>query len=42
MHVVSYVESKKEKGVINLHWQKETSFYHDEKNVLNQGMLDGV
>lgn len=26
MHVVSSVESKKEKGVINLHWQKETLF----------------
>ena len=26
MHVVSCVESKKEKGVINLLWQKETLF----------------
>ena len=26
MHVVSSVESKKEKGVINLHWQKKTLF----------------
>ena len=42
MHVVSSVESKKEKGVINLHWQKETLFIMMKKNVLNQSMFDGV
>lgn len=42
MHVVSSVESKKEKGVINLHWQKETLLITMKKNVLNQGILDGV